>query len=84
MAQPWPDQVPGKHRTADSRQAAERAEMLVSGDINTLGELELDRVTREDFGEEEETMDRALEEMEQWIETCPHLAHTRRDRHWLR
>ena len=79
------DQVPGKHRAADSRQAADCvAEMLVSGDINILGEQELARVTREEFGEEEEVMDTALGEMEQWIESCPHLAHTRRDREWLR
>lgn len=58
--------------------------MLVSSDINVLGEGELDRITREEFGEEEEAMDKALGEMEEWIASCPHLANTRRDRDWLR
>ena len=58
--------------------------MLVDSDINVLGEQELARVTREEFGEEEEAMESALTEMEEWIASCPHLVNTRRDRHWLR
>ena len=58
--------------------------MLVQTDMHVLGEEELDRITREEFGEEEEAMDSALGEIEEWIESCPHLANTRRDRHWLR
>ena len=58
--------------------------MLVTSDIGVMGDQELDRVTREEFGEEEEAMDRALGEMEGWIDSCPHLVNTKRDRDWLR
>ena len=58
--------------------------MLVDSDIGVMGDQELDRVTREEFGEEEEAMDKALGEMEKWIDSCPHLVNAKRDRHWLR
>ena len=58
--------------------------MLVDSDIGVMGDEELDRVTREEFGEEEEAMDKALGEMEEWIDSCPHLVNAKRDRQWLR
>lgn len=58
--------------------------MLMDSDINVMGEEELARVTRDEFGEEEEAMESALGEMEEWIASCPHLANTKRDRDWLR
>ena len=58
--------------------------MLMDSDIGVMGDQELDRVTREEFGEEEEAMDKALGEMEKWIDSCPHLVNAKRDRHWLR
>lgn len=56
----------------------------MDSDINVMGEEELARVTRDEFGEEEEAMESALGEMEEWIASCPHLANTKRDRDWLR
>lgn len=58
--------------------------MLMDSDIGVMGDQELDRVTREEFGEEEEAMDKALGEMEKWIDSCPHLVSSKRDRDWLR
>ena len=58
--------------------------MLMTSDIGVMGDLELDRVTREEFGEEEEAMDKALGEMEEWIDSQPQFVNTKRDRDWLR
>ena len=58
--------------------------MLVPCKINRLSDEEIERIAREEFKEDEEEIDDALESLETWISSCPHLATTRKDREFLR
>ena len=58
--------------------------MLVTSNINKLSEEELDRIEREEFQENDDEINEAIDNIEKWIDTCPHLANTRKDRDFLR
>ena len=59
--------------------------MLVKADINVLDEAELARIAKDEFQEDEQEMEEAVIKIQQWIQTCPHLAdNVRQDKQFLR
>ena len=57
--------------------------MLMSADINVISDQELDRFAREEFKEDDDEINEALDTIVEWINSCPHLA-GRQDRDFLR
>ena len=57
--------------------------MLMSADINVISDQELDRFAREEFKEDDDEINEALDTIVEWINSCPYLA-GRQDRDFLR
>ena len=59
--------------------------MLVKADINVLDEAELARIAKEEFQEDDQEIEEAMSNIQQWILSCPHLAdNVRQDKQFLR
>ena len=55
----------------------------MSADINVISDQELDRFAREEFQEDDDEINEALDTIVEWINSCHHLA-GRQDRDFLR
>ena len=55
----------------------------MSADINVISDQELDRFAREEFQEDDDEINEALDTIVEWINSCPYLA-GRQDRDFLR
>ena len=58
--------------------------MLIHNTINVYSEETLQQIAREQFHEDEEEMEEAVRGLQEWIVSCPHLQHGRRDKGFLR
>ena len=58
--------------------------MLVHNTINVYSEQTLQQIAREQFNEDEQEMEEAVRDLQEWIGSCPHLANCRRDKEFLR
>ena len=58
--------------------------MLVHNTINVYSEQTLQQIAREQFHEDDQEMEVAVRDLQEWIRSCPHLANCRTDKEFLR
>ena len=74
-----------QHSTAwVSPQAGLHSEMIIENTINVYSKDQIDQILREEFHEDEGDMEEAVQGLQEWISSCPHLVNSRQDKEFLR
>ena len=57
---------------------------MIENTVNVYSEETLQKIAREQFGEDEQEMEEAVRGLQDWIGSRPHLANCRADKEFLR